>query len=319
MEYQFDSRESWNILMKWKYHLLIVVVVAAGLAAVFSGPAFITPKYKSFAVVYPDNIWAYSKESTTEQMIQIFQSQDIVDSLVKKFQLGKHYDIDPHYKYYQTELLRQFHENVSITKTSYEAVKVEVLDKDPDTAKLMADALVNFFNLKVRKMQGEKHREQANAFKAQMQREILVMDSIKNRLSQLGTQKGIFEYDYQSQQIMMAYLRNIQGGPEAVNSKEARRLVKNMGQYGGELVQLVNLLENEAENYAKAKYNYENELRKAVSKVTYTNVITSPYVSDKKAYPIRWLIVLVSVLSAFTLALLVISFLEKKKRARTEK
>ena len=315
MDYKFDSRESWNILMKWKYHLLIVVVVAAGLAAVFSGPSFITPKYKSFAVVYPVNIWAYSKESTTEQMIQIFQSQDIVDSMVKKFQLGKHYEIDPHYKYYQTELLRQYHENVSISKTSYEAVKVEVLDKNPDTAKLMADALLDFFNKKVREMQVEKHREQANAFKQQMKREVFVMDSIKNRLSQLGTQKGIFEYGYQSQQIMMAYLHNVQGGPEAVNSKEARRLAKNMEQFGGELVQLVNILQHEAATYTEVKYNYENELRKVVSKVTYTTVITSPYVSDKKAYPIRWLIVLVSVLSAFTLALVVISFLEKSARA----
>jgi capsular polysaccharide biosynthesis protein len=315
MEYKFDSRESLNILMKWKYHLLVVVVVAAGLAAVFSGPAFITPKYRSFAVVYPGNLWAYSKESTTEQMIQIFQSQDIVDSVIRKFQLGKHYKIDPNYKYYLTELLRQYHENVTVSKTSYEAVRVSVLDKDPDTAKLMVDALLKFFNAKTRQMQQEKHREQANAFKAQMQREARVMDSIKNRLSQLGTQKGIFEYNYQSQQIMSAYLRTVQGGPEAVNSKEARRLAKNMGQYGGELVQLINMLQHEAAVYVEVKYNYENELRKAVSKLTYTNVVTYPYVPDKKAYPIRWLIVLVTVLSAFTLALIIISFIEKSRRA----
>ena len=315
MEYKFDSRESWNILMKWRKHLIVVVVVAAALAAVFSGPRFITPLYKSYAVVYPANISPYSKESTTEQMIQTFQSQDIVDSVIKKFDLAKHYKIDPHYKYFQTELLRQFHENVSISKTSYEAVEIKVLDKSPDTAKLMVDALLDYFNKKMARLKKEKYQEVVDALSGQLRREKSVMDSVRNRLKELGTQKGIFEYDYQSQQIMMAYLRNIQGSPEAVNSKEAKRLAQNMGKYGGELVQLINMLEQEAEAYVKVKQRYEEAYKFVAAHLTYTNVITYPFVSDKKAYPVRWLIVLVAVLSAFTLALVVISFLEKKQRS----
>jgi len=313
MEYKFDSRASWNILMKWKYHLLIIVLVTAGLAAIFSGPRFITPLYKSYAVVYPDNIKAYSKESTTEQMIQIFHSQDITDSMINKFGLLKHYEIDPNYKYFRTELLRRYRENIKIGKTSYEAVEVEVLDRNPDTAKLMVDALLRYYNEKVRRMQKKKFRELADAYAGQLRRERIFMDSLKNRLRELGTQKGIFEYTYQSQQIMMAYLHNIQGGPEAVNTKEAKRLAQNMGKYGGELVQLINMLEKEAEAYVQVKLSYELEYRHVISNVTYTNVVTHPFVSDRKAYPIRWLIVLVAVLSVFTLSLIVISFLEKKR------
>ncbi len=302
--------------MKWKYHLLVVVLVAAGLSAIFSGPRFITPLFKSYAVVYPDNIKAYSKESTTEQMIQVFESQDITDSMVNKFGLLKHYEIDKNYKYYRTELLRRYHENVKIGKTSYEAVKVEVFDRSPDTAKLMVDALLRFYNEKVRRMQKEKFRELANAYAGQLKRQKIFMDSLKNRLRELGAQKGIFEYDYQSQQIMMAYLHNVPGGTGSSGGKEARRLAKNMGEYGGELVQLVNMLKKEAQAYVKVKLSYELEYRHVVSNVTYTNVVTYPYVSDKKAYPVRWLIVLVAVLSAFTLALVFISFVEKKRRAQ---
>ena len=312
MDYQFDSRESWKILMKWKYHLLIIVLLTAALSAFFSGPRFITPLYKSYAVVYPDNLKLYSKESTTEQMIQIFQSQDIVDSMIRKFSLGKHYEIDPHDKYYLTELLRQYHEKVSISKTSYEAVSISVLDKSPDTAKLMVDALLDFYNRKVRRMQKEKFGELANAYAGQMKREIRVMDSIKSRLRELGTKKGIFEYTYQSQQIMMAYLHNVQNNPSKADVAEAKRLAQNMGKYGGELVQLVNMLQHEAAAYVQVKLSYEAEYRHVVSNVTYTNVVTYPFISDKKAYPIRWLIVLISVLSVFTLSLVIISFLEKR-------
>ncbi|UBM61124.1 hypothetical protein LA303_06740 [Candidatus Sulfidibacterium hydrothermale] len=318
MDYQFDSRESWKILMKWKYHLLIIVLLTAALSAFFSGPRFITPLYKSYAVVYPDNIKAYSKESTTEQMIQIFQSQDIVDSMIRKFSLGKHYEIDPHYKYYLTELLRQYHENVSISKTSYEAVRVAVLDKSPDTAKLMVDALLDFYNRKVRRMQKEKFRELADAYAGQLHRQRVFMDSLKNRLRELGTKEGIFEYDYQSQQIMKAYLHNVQTNPSKADVAEAKRLARNMGKYGGELVQLVNMLKKEAAAYVQVKLNYELEYRHVVSNVTYTNVVTYPFVPDKKDYPIRWLIVLISVLSVFTLSLVVISFLEKKRSGQNE-
>ncbi|VAW28603.1 hypothetical protein MNBD_BACTEROID07-1861, partial [hydrothermal vent metagenome] len=292
--------------------LLIIVVVTAGLAAFFSGPRFITPLYKSYAVVYPDNIRAYSKESTTEQMIQIFNSQDITDSVINKFELLRHYDIDPEYKYARTELLRKYGENVKISKTSYEAVEVEVLDRNPDTAKFMVDAVLHFYNEKVRHMQKEKSGELVKAYAGQLNRERAVMDSLKDRLRELGTQKGIFEYSYQSQQIMMAYLHNVQGSPEAVNTKEAKRLAQNMAKYGGELVQLVNMLRHEASAYVQVKLRYEAEYRHVISNLTYTNIVTHPFVSDKKSYPVRWLIVFVAVLSVFTLSLVVVSFLERK-------
>ncbi len=308
MEYKFDSRVSWHILMKWKFHLLIIVLVTAGLAAIFSGKRFITPLYRSYAIVYPYNIKAYSKESTTEQMIQVFHSLDITDSMVQRFDLLTHYEIDRNYKYFRTELLRLYGENVKISKTSYEAVDVEVLDRNPDTAKLMVDALLNFYNKKVRRMQKEKFRELANAYAGQLKRERIMMDSLKSRLRIL---------DYESQQIMMAYLHNIQGNPEAVNTKEARRLAYNMGKYGGELVQLVKMLQKEAAAYVKVKLSYEKEYRQVVSNVTYINVVTHPYASAKKVYPVRWLIVLVAVLSVFMLSLIVISFLERKNSSET--
>ncbi len=72
------------------------------------------------------------------------------------------------------------------------------------------------------------------------------------------------------------------------------------------------MLQHEAGTYVQVKLSYEIEYRNIVSNVTYTNVVTYPFVSDKKVYPIRWLILFVAVLSVFTLSLIVISFLERK-------
>jgi capsular polysaccharide biosynthesis protein len=311
MEYNFESRKLMLVVKKWKYHLLVVLVVATAVAALFSGPGFIVPMYKSYAVVYPDNLKTYSKESTTEQMMQVFQSQGIVDSMIAQFDLAKRYDIDPDYKYFRTAELELYHENVSIRKTSFEAVEIEVLDRNPDTAKLMVDRLIALFNRKVRKMQKEKFGEMADAYAGTLKRKRASMDSLRNILQNLG-KKGVFEYDYESQQILKSYLSNLEKGYTGKSLKESRELMENMGKYGGDLVQTVKLLSAEAKTYADVELSYELEYRHVVSNVTYTNVITNPFVPDKKTYPIRWLIVLVVDVAALVLALILITFLDRK-------
>ena len=134
MESQFYQINLLHILLKWKIHLAVIVILAIVLAAIFSGPTFITPKFKSFAVVYPSNISPYSDENETEQMLQILQSKDISDSIIKKYDLAKHYEIDSNYKYFYSTMMYEYSQNVSITKTPYEGVRIEVSDKDPNIA-----------------------------------------------------------------------------------------------------------------------------------------------------------------------------------------
>jgi len=63
MDNYFNNTSLVRLLLKWKYHLAVIFVVAVVLGAIFSGPAFITPLYKSEAIAYPANINAYSDES----------------------------------------------------------------------------------------------------------------------------------------------------------------------------------------------------------------------------------------------------------------
>ena len=152
MDNYFNNTSLFKVILKWKWHIIAVTIIAAVLGAVFSGPTFITPKYKSEAILYPSNVSAYSDETFTEQMLQIMESQDIMDSVVENFDLMKHYEIGKDYKYWKTALIGEYRDNVSISKTPYDAVKIKVLDKDPQIACDMVNDIIRLYDQKVGKL-----------------------------------------------------------------------------------------------------------------------------------------------------------------------
>jgi len=313
MDNYFNSSNLLYLINKWKFHLLIVVVVAALLAIIFSGSAFITPMFKSYGIAYPANVDSYSDESETEQMLQIMNSQDIIDSVITKFNLAAHYEIDKNYKYFQSVLFEEYRQNVSISKTPYESVMVEVMDKSPDTAALIAASIFKFYDKKVEYLHKTKYKEVIDMYENQLAFKRENLDSLKQILFVLGTEYGIFEYQYQSQEIMRGYLKTLTGqGPDRVNSKEVQRLLDNIESKGGQLIEVIEMLQSESRAYVLIKQDYEMALRFYNADMTYSNMITSPFVADKKSYPIRWLIVVVVTIAAFVFAMLAILIIEKR-------
>jgi hypothetical protein len=319
MENYFNNTNLINLLLKWRLHLIVVVLAAAVLAVIFSSPMFITPKFKSYAVMYPANVSPYSEESEAEQMFQILQSQDIKDSVIKKFDLASHYEIDPTFKYYKTALNYEYSQNVNITKTPYDAVSIEVLDKDPQLASDMVDAIIFYYNKKVRTMHKGKYEEVIEMYEDLLERKSIYIDSLKQQLYEISVKEGLVSYEASATQIMMGYLGTVMGGTRDVNKKEVARLKKNLEKSGGDLVQLVEAIKQEVRTYTDFKVEYEDALRFYDARLTYSNVVTSPFPSDKKSYPIRWLIVSISVLMTFFFAVVVMLLVENLRVRRIRK
>ena len=314
MESQFYQINVLQLLLKWKFHLVIIVVIAVILAVVFSSPFFITPKFESNAVVYPANISPYSDESETEQMLQIFQSNEIRDSIIKKFDLARHWEIDSSYKYFYTTLMWEYSQNVKIGKTPYEGVSVEVMDKDPQMACDIVNSILDYYDKKVRRMHEIKFNEVVMMFERAIRKKQNYIDSLENKFYELSTEYGLLDYSSQSREIARGYLKTIDGsGASHINSKEVLRLKENIEKKGGEFIYLQFLLEQEAESFAALKGDYEKAYMDADRQFSYTNIITKPFVADKKAYPVRWLIVVISAIASFFVAFLVVLIIENYK------
>jgi len=310
MEDFFNSKNITEILFRWKYQLLIIVSAAVLFAVIFTGSIFITPLFKSFAIVYPSNVSPYSDESETEQMMQMLQSKDIRDSIIKKFDLPGHYGIDPNYKYYMSTLLWEFGKKVKITKTPYEAVTIEVWDKDPKIACDIVNEIMFQYNIKVRGLHKEKFGEVVNNYRIITDIKKKELDSLAMVAKELGINYGLLDFSNQTRELMRAYLGT---GSSSVKGNEVNRLKKNMEEKGGERELLSALMTAETKDYSTLKLDYDRAILDYNRNFTYVNVLNKPFPADKKSYPVRWVIVVLSALGTALLAIFVIGFIERRR------
>lgn len=312
MERFFANTNLLKLLFKWKTHLGVILLVGVILAAIFSSPVFITPKFKSYAVVYPANLEPFSEESESEQMLQFLQSRDIRDRIIKKYDLPARYKIDSSYKYYQSAMLYEYSKNFKISKTPYESIRIEVLDEDPQVASDMVEDVINFYNDKVLETQRDKFREIVVMNEHRLEQKRAEIDSVMSLHADLRLNYGLIDFPNQSREVARGFLRTVDGTNAAqnINTKEVLSLKKNLEEKGGDWIFYNDRLFQLVEEFAKVRVDLDEALMDYNREITFTNVISSPYPADKKSYPIRWVIVAVTAIGVLFLSLLVIFIIE---------
>ena len=305
MDNNFNNLSLVQLILKWKWHIIIITVAAAICGAVFSSSMFITPLFKSEAIAYPANISPYSDESETEQMLQIINSQSIMDSIIKKYDLWTDYKIDKSYKFAKTYMLNEYRSKIKISKTPYEAVSITVMDQNPETACNIAKDILKFYDQKVHNLHKQKVGEVVAMYDLQLKMKQADIDSLKQNLTDLATNFGVLNYSGQLREVTRGFING---------SNKANELKSNLEQYGADAVDLETKIIAEANTYSLIKRDYEQNLRFFNSNLTYSNIITEPFPADKKTFPVRWVVVALSALGAMLLSIVVIFIIENRKR-----
>lgn len=311
----FNNLNLIAIFWKWRKQILIATI-AAGLAAiVFSSSFFIKPLYMSTAIIYPNNIKAYSDESNTEQMLQFLESADIRDSLINRFDLYKHYDIDPKGKRAYYYMTLYYADAVTIRKTLYESVEIKVRDTDPVTACSMVNAIMVIFNQKVKKVQHEKYAEAYALSQQVVHHKIHEIDSLNILLKGMHTRNQLIDFDKQTTEMIRGYLRTIDGASRtSINTPEVLRLKKELEANGTDFLIIDNQFRQAIEELGKLKEAEDLAFRDYKRDFSYINLITAPYPAQKNSYPIRWLIVLTVMLVTKITSMIIIIAIENRKK-----
>lgn len=307
MSEYFDNTNILKIIQKYQKQLVIVTCATLLLSTIFSMSWFIKPKYKSTAVIYPANIIAFGSETPDEQMVQVFQSDDIKTQIANEFNLYETYGIDTTKdKSYKTKLIKEFNENITIDKTELVSVQIEALHPNPVIARDIVNRMIELFNQKERNLQKEKAMELVTILKKQLEDKRHEMDSLDIMIKDLRINYGLLDYPLQTRYATQNYLKSSSGKGD----NEVTAMLKNLKEKGGEFVALNEHIWRIRGTYNDLKVQYENALRDVEKNLTYCNVVTSPFVADKKSYPVRWLIVVISTLSTLLFSLIVISVIE---------
>lgn len=305
----------FQIVLKNKKTLIIVGVVAAVLSVVFSSSTFIKPRYKSQAIVYPSNLGVYSEESPIEQMMQWFESRTIKENIIKEFNLAKHYDINPVDKLADYYLLLEYDDNIKINETKYESAEIVVTDTDPEQAYKIVNSIIDNLNKVIRAEHKKRALEEFKTVEIEFNTVKTELDSVANELKKMRMDYNIINYSAQSDHVVRGFLKTFDGANSTnVNTPEILKLKKNIEEKGGDFIEYEKRF-----YYLIDSYNYwDNEYKKAnrslTRVMTYTNMVTEPAISYKKVFPVRWLIVGLSIFGAVFFAFIIILFQQKIKK-----
>ncbi|MCI5057542.1 MAG: hypothetical protein MRY83_15615 [Flavobacteriales bacterium] len=327
-----DDSNSINILeviVKWFKPLAILGILAAVTSAVVS--LLIQEKFESTVVMFPahtnslsrslfsdipgsnTDLLQFGEEDQAEQMLQILNSDEIRQRITETYDLYHHYEIEPDEKYRKTKLIQEWKDNVTFKRTEYQSVKIEVLDKSPDTAAFIANDIANFLDSVKTRMQKERAIEAYKVVEVEYQKQLKKIKIMEDSLKYLRDVKGVLEFEIQVEQLTDLKAQAMIKGNNSV-ANQIQRQLDTLGKYGGFQVALREQLMLEWENLVDLREKYEQ------SKVDVDQVVPSKFVVDrafpaeKKTYPIRWLIVAMSVASTLFLAIVVILIRENVKK-----
>lgn len=301
MESYFKTKSIFNLIAKWKWHLLIITVVAAILGYVFSCPYFIHPKFKSSATLYPANIICHSDESESEQMLQILESDDIKFQIIEKFDLYSHYKIDTNATSSLAKMMSYYKDNVIIEKTPNDAIMITVCDEDPQVAADMVNSIIEDYDNLVLKINAEKSREIFEIYSKAATVKEHIIDSLSDILKKYGTEYGMIDVKSQTRSL-----------------NESSPVIKNWQEYRADFTRTDTLLKSTIKRYSNDLNICEDACRDINKKQTYSHIISKPYVADKKFYPIRWIISLFCGIGGCLIGIIAIAIIEGCRKPKEE-
>jgi uncharacterized protein involved in exopolysaccharide biosynthesis len=307
---EFDSTNILLFFLRWWKHLGILALVAMIAGVIVSSPLFITPLYESRAVIFPTtpdgisriaygtnvDFLEFGEVADAERLLQVLGSSTMRERIVERFDLYTHYDISPDSPFRKTFMRDHFNSMVKSKRTTYGAIEIKVRDSDPEMAAKIANEMSALTDTLMNEMRREKAllaynvaKQRYNFFKEEIAQ---AQDTLRIIMSQ-----GIYHYEHQAEMITRQLAIDISNNNSKGISTLEQRL-EPMQLYGGQFIskrahldQTSRLLVTILRIKEEARADLENH-------ISFKYTLDEAYVSEKKVYPVRWLIVFLSTFAA---------------------
>ena len=320
---EFDSIDLISFLWKSRKVLIILGIVAAVISSIAS--LMMQEKFLSTVTLFPtksssitfsevitedQSVTKFGEEEEAEQMLQILESALVREKIITRFDLMKHYDIDTSGKLKYTELAETYSDNITFQRNNKGAVLINVLDHDKDTAALIANHISNLFDSTKNSIIHERALLEFEVKKMKLQKLQDEMNVLRDTMSKLTSVGVVTNKAYQGLTLAMNAAKD--------NETKAKfdKKLEMTEKYGSVLHSFQVRVEFLAERMATMETSYEQSESDAQSNISHKFVVELASPAEKKAYPIRWLIVAVSTFATVFFAIILLLFVAKIKELK---
>ena len=323
----YSNKNLLHFILKNKKHLIIVIIIAVIASVTVS--FLIRPKFKSSVILFTtassstsqslvtlntqkNEFLKFGEDEDIEQFMQMLMSTEVQKIICAKYDLFNHYRIPTNTTYPQTKLYKEYKSNVKIFRTEFMSIGIDVYDESADTAVLIANDIAKYADslfTTIKKVRAQKaYNIVEQEYLAQKEKIKFYEDTLKS-LNNIGVLDVEKQTEMYSQQYVTAL---ISGNTRVFNDVESR--LKTLETYAS----TYNILQDQVESanlqlalieakYREVKIDLEENLPNIY-------IVNAAEKAEKKATPIRWLIVSVSTICSLLLAIVVLLLFRNLKK-----
>lgn len=300
-DYNFNSVDLLIYIWK-KKAILIGVGLIAGIASIIIS-LMITPMFQSSVIMFPassasvskdllsqtysgrQDVHGFGEEQQAEQLLQVLNSEPIRSRIIQKYNLLEHYEIEPGEKYPQTRLYETYQSNINFRLTEFMSVEVSVMDKDPEYAANIANDIAALVDTVYNNMKKERAREALRLVEREYMEAAQKLTALRDSMNLLSEQ---------------ASERLDRGGDPS------NHLTQAISENGALYISMMNLVRYETALVTDLSLKYKEARLEAEQNLPHKFVVEEAYPSEKKAYPKKSLIVIVSTFTSLLFALIIL-------------
>jgi uncharacterized protein involved in exopolysaccharide biosynthesis len=309
-DFNLNSTNLIDLVWSKRKLLLIIGLVAIVVSTIAS--FIITPKFKAVATIYPpiDNqvskelmapsmqagLTVFGESKEVEQMLQVLSSNTLRDLVIKKLNLMVIWDIKPNEKFAISKVNGIYNENISFRPTQYMSIEIEVMEHSPELAAKIANTIVTLQDSLMRAIKNQVASKALIVLQDQYKQALTEMNALEDSIAST-MENGVFNVEVQTKGLFEEYAKAVAAGQgNAIKALEKK--MEPLKKYGGKSIRFNEEILNKTNQITELNTSLRTIQIEAAQAVPSQFVVDYATVPDKKAYPKKSIIIIVSTLSA---------------------
>lgn len=143
----------------------------------------------------------FGNEHDLDRLLEIANSDDLVDFMIDSFKLYEHYAIDPTDADGPYDVRKKFRKLYVVEKNRFDAIEISIEDKDKTRCAPMINAAREKINQLAQKLTRESQAKLLSAFETNMAEKQIAIAKLNDSLEQVKNLYGIYDVGSQGEQL----------------------------------------------------------------------------------------------------------------------